>query len=139
MIALKIASLLILLTLPSCALGQKSTPNPSDPTDSTVLIPIPRWMHWRAIHDLKRLPACDTAVMRLQAENENNLKRLANADSAITNLQDRNKLLHKADSASQARIEVKDQVIDILKGKADKWKVVSGVLAILLTLALIAL
>lgn len=96
-------------------------------------------MHWRAIHDLKRLPACDTAVMRLQAENENNLKRLANADSATANLQDRNILLQKADSVSQARIDGKDQVIEILEGKVDKWKVISGAMAILLTLALIAL
>lgn len=96
-------------------------------------------MHWRAIHDLKRLPACDTSVMRLQAENENNLKRLANADSAVATLQEQNRLLHKADSASIARIEGKDRVIEILEGKVDKWKVVSGALAILLTLALIAL
>lgn len=138
--AFKIQSLVICLTLPLCGFGQKYSPPSSDPTDSTALVAIPRWVHWHAIHEIKVGRALDTAYRSLQAVNANNKQRLANADSVIAYKDSIAVSWRRADSVSIKRLEGNDEIIRDLKKRNKElklWAIGTPVVTVILVLLLL--
>lgn len=127
---LRIALLFTLLIPPSFASGQAST-------DSLELVGIPRWIHWRAIKEIKTGRACDSLRVELEKELALSVKVEAFADSLLS-ARDRQLALKILElNTSELRRANQTAYTQEVKREVKKWKWITGGVGLLLLLALL--
>lgn len=101
---------MLFLILPFFASGQSSTP-----TDSTALVAIPRWIHWKAIHDIKVGRSCDSLRLRL-AEEIDTLRQAKEKDQAVIDAQ-----------AQELKLEIESgRLLNLQRGNAEERARLAG-------------
>lgn len=107
-----------LLILPSFVHGQTSTSS----EDSTQLVAIPRWVHWRALRDVKLYRQCDSLLSKYDSLDRNNDRILAKYDSLDHKMQ---KIVALGDSLDSYRLQMIKSDMKLIGAQTkeiNKWK-----------------
>lgn len=116
-----------MLTLPLLGHGQPTT---STEGDSTQLVGIPRWVHWRALHDLALYRQCDSLVNQYRAQVKHDELLIAKADSLNRQAQDLIAIGDSINVRQEARLKNHEELIltqaDAIRTWQDRFVISSG-------------